>query len=262
MPRPVDPALFVRAGALGDFVLSLPVLAALTTLGPVHVVTAPRYAPLLPPGATPIPGEWMWRGGPPPARYRLAVAFSPTTTEALRAAGIAEVRAVAPRPPPGIHAVDHYASVLAGLVDVDRRPRVEAPAGVPVARNDDRPIVLAPGSGGAEKRWPIARWRRVADAIGSARPGARVVWVRGPDEADEDWPVDAACPDLVELVALASSCRAWLGPDAGPSHLAAAVGARVGVVFGVTDPACWAPVGARVWPWDIEPVALAAWATA
>ncbi|MES2640975.1 MAG: glycosyltransferase family 9 protein [Myxococcota bacterium] len=255
----MQPTLFVRAGALGDFVLSLPVLQALTTMGPVHVVTTPRYAPLLPAGATLVAGDWIWRGDPPPVPYGLAVTFSPTAADALVSSGLTNVRSVASRPPPGVHAVDHFASVLLGVATVDRTPRVRAPD-----RNTghDRPIVLAPGSGGAEKRWSIARWRAVADAIEAARPGARVVWVRGPVEFEEDWPVDAVCPDLAGLVALAASCRVWLGPDAGPSHLAAAVGAPVGVVFGVTDPACWAPVGARVWPWDIDPVTIASWATA
>ena len=246
--------LFARAGALGDFVLSLPVLRALTTLGPVHVVTDPRYAPLLPPGATLVPGDWIWRGAAPPHAYTVAVAFSPTTAEALRAVGL-PVRAVAPRPPPGVHAVDHYAGVLVGLdVVLDRRPRVPVPVAAPPLV---RPVVLAPGSGGKEKRWPLERWRRVADAL-----GVPVVWVSGPVEAEEDWPVDAVCPDLPGLVALAAGCAAWLGPDSGPSHLAAAAGARVGVVFGVTDPACWAPVGSVVWPWDTAPDALAAWAVA
>lgn len=249
--------LFVRAGALGDFVLSLPVLRALTTIGPVHVVTTPRYAPLLPRGATLVSGDWLWRGDPPPAVYRLAVTFSPTAADALRAAGVPNVLTVAPCPPPGVHAVDHFASVLENaeldhLWAVDRTPRVD----VPPFAGADRPVVLAPGSGGAAKRWPIERWRAVAALL-----GAPPVWVRGPVEADEDWPIHAVCPDLEGLLALAASCSAWLGPDSGPSHLAAAVGAPVGVVFGVTDARCWAPVGARVFSWDTEPAALASWAT-
>lgn len=252
-----QPTLFVRAGALGDFVLSLPVLRALASIGPVHVVTTPRYAPLLPRGATLVSGDWLWQGGPPPAAYRLAVAFSPTAADALRAAGVPNVLAVAPCPPPGVHAVDHFASVLEGaaidgLGAVDCTPRVDVPPFV----GAERPIVLAPGSGGATKRWPIERWRAVADLL-----DVPPVWVRGPVEAGEDWPIHAVSPDLEGLVALAASCRAWLGPDAGPSHLAAAVGAPVGVVFGVTDATSWAPVGARVFPWETEPTALASWAS-
>ncbi|MDP2312617.1 MAG: glycosyltransferase family 9 protein [Pseudomonadota bacterium] len=254
---PGDPILFVRAGALGDFVLTLPVLRALTMVGPVHVVTSQRYSVLFPPGATLVSGEWLWRGAAPPVAYPVAVAFSAVTAEALRAAGVREVLSVAPRPPPGVHAVDHYAGVLDGLVAVDRAPRVAA---APDPTVHGAPVVLAPGSGGAEKRWPFERWRQVAGLLEAA--GVPVVWVRGPDEAGEDWPVDARCPDLPGLAALAASCRAWIGPDAGPSHLAAAVGARVGVVFGVTDPACWAPVGAQVWPWDVDAVTIAAWAGA
>ncbi|MBA2320807.1 MAG: hypothetical protein H0V89_06595, partial [Deltaproteobacteria bacterium] len=53
---------------------------------------------------------------------------------------------------------------------------------------------------------------------------------------------------------------AWLGPDSGPSHLAAAVGTRTGVVFtGATDPRSWAPLGATVWRAEVEPAEIARW---
>jgi len=256
-----EPVLVVRRAALGDFVLTLPVIRALTTIAPVFVVTHARYAPLLPPGATLHDDTWLWRGVPPPLPFARAFAFGDVAAEALRAVNLA-VHAVAPRPAPGVHAVDHYAGVLTGVPLPEgafvRAPRVDwAPAPGPAA------VILAPGSGGATKRWPLDRWRRVADALGDRGVAAR--FVRGPDEADEPgWPPDAVCPDLPGLLGLAAGCRAWLGPDSGPSHLAAAVGApgRVGVVFGPTDPATWAPVGARVWPWDTSPADLAAWAGA
>lgn len=243
-------SLVVRRAALGDFVLTLPVLRALTTLGPVHVATHARYAPLLPPGAVLHDDAWLWRGDPPPIRFDRAVAFGGVAAEAVAATGI-PTRATTPRPPPGVHAVDHYATVLD--LPYDRRPRVHV-APDPTARGR---VVLAPGSGGREKRWPLDRWRAVADRL-----PAPPIWVRGPDEIDEPgWPDDARCPDLPALAALAAGCDAWLGPDAGPSHLAAAVREdpdAVGVIFGPTDPTAWAPVGARVWPWNVDPADLAA----
>jgi ADP-heptose:LPS heptosyltransferase len=117
-------------------------------------------------------------------------------------------------------------------------------------------VVLAPGSGGVHKRWPLDRWRAVAGALG--RAGVPVRWVRGPDEVEEGgWPSDAVAPDLPGLCALAAAAGAWAGPDAGPSHVAAAVGAPAFIVFGPTDPAEWAPPAATVLPWDVEPLALA-----
>jgi ADP-heptose:LPS heptosyltransferase len=249
----VTPVLFARAGALGDFVLTLPVLRALTTRGPVHVVTDARYAPLLPPGAVRVDAPWLFAGRPAPVGYAFGVAFSPTMAGCMRASGLPAVHDVAPRPPPGVHATAHYASVLAGVLGpFDLVPHV---AIAPDPTITDAPVVIAPGSGGAEKRWPMARWRAVAAALADLP----VRWVRGPVEADEAWPVDAIAPDLPTLAALAAAAGVWLGPDAGPSHLAAAVGAPVGVVFGVTDPACWAPPGARVWAWDVAADVIAEW---
>lgn len=244
--------LVVRRAALGDFVLTLPVITALTTLGPVQVLTERRYAPLLPPGVGWGSDDLLWRGALP-AGIRIAVAFSPAVAEALRTAGVPDVRQVAPLPPPGVPAGSHYARVLDGLGLTVAPPRI-AP---PTRPGPDAPIVIAPGSGGRSKRWPLARWRAVAERITDP-----IVWVRGPDEEEEEtWDVPAVSPDLRGLVALAGRAGAWLGPDAGPSHLAAAVGAPTGVVFGPTDPKVWAPTGARVFPWDADPGDIAGWAT-
>jgi hypothetical protein len=280
---PDSPSLVVRRAALGDFVLTLPVMEALATLGPVHVVTHARYAPLLPPGARIVDDAWLWAGAPAPVAYERGFAFGSIAAEALRNAGIREVHAVPPRPPAGVHAADHYAGVLPPGLRAGP-PRVTVVSDASVADG----VVIAPGSGGREKRWPLARWLAVAQRL-----SLPVVWVRGPDEQEEaGWPPDAISPDLRALCALAACCRAWLGPDSGPSHLAAAVRrgawggepvlrgsggaaaggvagggeppaprgpASVGVVFGPTDPANWAPPGARVFGWDTPPEALAAW---
>lgn len=240
----------LRKAALGDFVLTLPVIDALTTMGRVHVATHPRFAALLPPGVSLVDDDWVWTRRR--HAYDLAITFSASAAEALRVAGVPEVRHVAPRPPPGVHALDHYAGVLDGAPFGP--PRI-----VPTVGEEHPPfVVIAPGSGGAEKRWPIARWRAVAEQI-----PAPVVWVRGPVEVDEPrWP-DAEAPDVAGLIALAARSAAWLGPDAGPSHLAAAVylgqgrdPARASVVFGPTDPSNWAPLGAQIWPWNAEPHAI------
>jgi ADP-heptose:LPS heptosyltransferase len=66
--------------------------------------------------------------------------------------------------------------------------------------------------------------------------------------------------DLGGLTALGTHCRAWIGPDSGPSHLVAAVGARVGVVFvGATDPKQWAPPGAKVFGPAASATEISSW---
>lgn len=253
--RPV--AVVVRNGALGDFILTLPVIDTLLARGfDVRVACPERYRVLLPVGASHLAGRWPFEPSPEidPAVIDVAVAFSSVTDASLRALGIANVRTVTPRPPDGVHAADHYARVLSPRAV--GRPSVHVEG---ARAGGDAPVCIAPGSGGREKRWPLARWRAVHERL--IEVGVPVVWLAGPDEEDTDvWPVPPVSPDLRGLCERAATAGCWLGPDAGPSHLAAATGTPTGVVFGPTDPGQWAPAGARVFPWSISPAEVAAWA--
>ena len=250
-----------RTGALGDFVLTLPVLDRLADDGPLTVVAPLRYRAFFGRAA-----EWVdadgaaltaWFAGRVTRTERWGVAWTATAADALRACGVARVTLGPTLPAPGVHAADSLWEPLCERFGArDRDPRINtSPSSDPAA-----PVVLAPGSGGAAKRWPLDRWRAVASRLN--RP---VLWVGGPNERDEGgWGIPRRDDlDLAGLVALAGRCAAWLGPDSGPCHLARAVGARVGVVFGhASDPTQWAPLGATVFRWDIAPERIADWANA
>ena len=102
-PVPGDgPILFVRSGALGDFCLTLPVLAALCDTGRrVDVVCEPRFGALAQRllrgrihalfDAGGLASLWMF-GGVDPVGYATAIAYSEGYAEGLRAAGVPEVR--------------------------------------------------------------------------------------------------------------------------------------------------------------------------
>lgn len=231
--------LFVRGGALGDFVLTLPVLAALIEAGhTVDVACDRRWAPLLR-FVGPVRRVWdvhgaevLWmHGGRDPVGYGFAVAFSSIDLP------IADVRRVAARPPPGVSAAEHFASVY----PCDPGWRLPVP---PIRA--DRPIVVAPGSAGPAKVWP--RWAEVIARLPEA------VVVGGPNE-----PWATYRPDLLELAGLLASARVVLASDSGPAHLAARVGTPVGIVFGPTDPRTWAPRGATPFPWEVESDKVVAW---
>lgn len=228
-----------RAGALGDFVLSLPVIAAAAAEHEVDVACDRRWWPLLDP--LPVGRRWdagglesLWmHGGRDPVGYDLGLACSAVELP------IRALRRVAPRPPPGMPAWRHFAS----LYPCDPGWRL------PVAPlRADRPVVVAPGASTAAKVWP--RWAEVAEALGA-------VLVGGPNEPGMAWR-----PGLAELAALFASASAVLASDSGPAHLAARVGARTAVVFGPTDPAVWCPHGASAFGWDVEVGSLVAWARA
>lgn len=266
------PVLFVRGGALGDFVLTLPVLDELLRAGvPVDVACAPRHRPLLDRrGLPPVRrvwdaggGEALWmHGGRDPVGYGAAFVFGRAFAEGLAGSGIPEVRWVEARPPAGVPAGAHFARVLDGVPGVGA-PGAPQVFGAPGDPEEGGFVVIAPGSGGAEKRVSLATWERVAGGLEAARPDLRVRWVAGPLEAGEPWATEV--PDLAGLVDRATRAAAWLGPDSGPSHLAAAARRGAGrdpgdvyVWFGPTDPAVWAPEGASVVRGDLDPDALVA----
>ncbi len=271
----------VRAGALGDFVVSLPVIAALIEAGfAVDVVITARFAPLLPRGVARVLDVggaeflWFYAGQTPPdglGPWQLGLAFSAATAEAMRTHGVPEVR-LAPALQPGSPASAQFMEMLkspwlpsSGGAAREFTARHTPLIAVDVAPVPPGTVLLGPGAGASAKRWPLTRWKDVARALRAQGVGS-IVAVRGPEEREEHgWgalgvPVES--PGLGDTASLAAGAAVWLGPDSGPAHLAAAVGIRVGVVFGPTDATIWAPPGAHVFDWSATPEAVAAWVVA
>jgi ADP-heptose:LPS heptosyltransferase len=93
----------------------------------------------------------------------------------------------------------------------------------------------------------LERWWALRRALEELRPARPVVVVGGPLEA---WATEK--PDLEGLIGLAASASAWIGPDSGPTHLAARLGAPTFAVFGPSDAGTWAPPGAEVVAFEAE----------
>ena len=113
-------------------------------------------------------------------------------------------------------------------------------------------VVLQPGAGSAAKVWPgfaaLAHRLRAAGIPVAALAGPAdgpVVQALLEAGALEESSVVRHWP-LSEIAALLSLARALVGNDSGPTHLAAAVGCPTVALFGPTDPALWAPLGAHV----------------
>jgi hypothetical protein len=116
------------------------------------------------------------------------------------------------------------------------------------------PVVIHAGAGGEAKRWPMERWRALADAISTER-STGVVALAGEAEREKFTDRDAAAfaqmggRYVFELETLADQIRRaslFIGCDTGPTHLAAQLGVPTLALFGPTDPGAWAPVGPAV----------------
>ena len=275
-------------GALGDVMLSLPMLAALpfrfraeslTLVGNPTVLRLLANQPFVAEIRDLNQADWagLWLD-PPEVPKRLArfvlshrsgVVLTrrpddPAVT-GLKRLGLDPVLAVPSRPPEGqkIHLTDHMFASL-GIRPTGGRITI-LPTDQDLAQSrsllldlglDKRPwLALQPGSGAAEKNWPVENWLALAGAIRKDL-GLAPVFLLGPAEerlAERIFQGTAESgahvvrnPDLGVAAGLLCLGRGFAGHDSGMTHLAACLGCPTLAVFGPTDPAFWAPRGPKV----------------
>lgn len=264
--------LFFHYGALGDFVLTLPMLRRLN--GPVTVISAwPRaaLATRLIAAVSPMDIQ-LWefmrlhaQGGPTSVSPAVAELFEKavnlisfiSTGEDDWARNVARLAPQAkrifidPRPPDGF--TGHLGDWLTQQA-TEQGLTLRPPVDPPFLGDHAGPIAIHPGSGGEAKCWPIERYETLIDQLN--RRGQPVMTLLGETEA-ERWPDDVmqrwqmqrgakVFGSLDELhIALTGAC-AYVGNDSGPTHLAAQLGLPTVALFGPTDPTLWAPVGPGV----------------
>ena len=182
--------------------------------------------------APPVPDSGASSGGP--VWRHLLASLAPLTA---RAGGRAERALVAPVAVPA--AWRARARDALGAIGV-------APA---------RPVLLVhPGAGGHDKRWPLERFVETIAALGDEHA---LVLHEGPADHDAvatlaarlaalgagGVPTRLVEPDLPLLAGALAEARAYLGGDSGVSHLAAAVGAAAVIAFPPATRELWAPWG-------------------
>ncbi|HEX8910858.1 MAG TPA: glycosyltransferase family 9 protein [Humisphaera sp.] len=285
--------LIFHSGALGDFVLSWPLVMALGRVfaqSRIFVVTH-RQKGLLAERALRVEsldadaGGWhglFAEGGaanlPPLVQRMLAGAHAVAGFVAdaqsswvrnVRAlAAGADVVPLAAHPPAGFsgHHTDFLVQQLApqviwqqGVVQMLASVRQRGLGITPVAGG---PVVLHPGAGSPAKCWPVERYLELAGRLKAA--GRPVRFVLGEVERDR-WPAadvarlsaagELRQPDtLVGLMDALAGASAFVGNDSGPGHLAGFLGLPTVSLFGPTDPARWQPVGPRVTVLRREPI--------
>ena len=110
-------------------------------------------------------------------------------------------------------------------------------------------IVIHPGSGGEAKRWPLERFLQLGERL-NALSSSPVLFIVGPDDLMVANEITSATtienPSLSHLAGILSCCRLFVGNDSGVSHLAGLLGVPSVVVFGPTDERVWRPCGPYV----------------
>jgi heptosyltransferase-2 len=287
MPPAASPnhILVIRGGAIGDFILTLPVLAALWRCYPgarLAVLGRPSIAALAQAGGLAdevrcvegrrLAGFFVHEGDLDPefasffARFDLVVSYlyDPEAVFRRNLARCSRARFIAGphRPDESVptHATEAYLKPLEqlGIVGADPVPRlhIDAPC-PPVGTPDLRPapcVALHPGSGSERKNWPEERWDGLIRHLLEAT-AFDVLLVGGEAEGGR---LDrlatgrrssrlrvAQNMPLVNLAQELSGCVAFAGHDSGISHLAAALALPGVILWGDSAEAVWRPVSDR-----------------
>jgi heptosyltransferase-2 len=280
MSRPQGRILVIRGGAIGDFLLTLPVLAALRAQFPqawLEVLGYPHIAQLAHANgladavrsidARPLAGFFAQGASLDPelARYfgefAVIVSFLYDPDEVFKSNVARCSRAqfiVGPhRPDEKLkeHATEVYLRPLERLAifGADPVPQLRQPPRPPA----EAPPTLAvhPGSGSERKNWPEAKWVELLGCVVRATEH-RLLLVGGEAEGGRLERLAAGLPrergemfrnrPLIELAQRLGGCAGFIGHDSGISHLAAAVGLPVLVLWGDTEEAIWRPLGNNV----------------
>lgn len=264
--------VFFHYGALGDFVLTLPMLRRVT--GRTTLVSAWERASLasrLIDSVNPMDIQ-MWefirlhaKGGPTSVSPAIGELFGQANhivsfvsnggddwaANVARLAPQAKRIFIDPRPTDDFtgHVCDWHQKQAE-----DQGLKLSDPIEVDHGGCAEGPVVVHPGSGGVDKCWPIERYEGLIDAL--TERGLRVLPLLGEAEA-ERWPGDRldhwarsmgakVFGTLQELYGTLAGASAYIGNDSGPTHLAAQLGLPTVALFGPTDPRRWAPVGPAV----------------
>ncbi len=117
-----------------------------------------------------------------------------------------------------------------------------------------RPIIgIHPGATWPAKKWLPERFAELIDLL-TARLRAQVLMVAGPNDTETARTVLTQCTapvkvvrslPLRQLAAVISHCSLFIANDAGPMHIAAAVGTRTIGLFGPGEENIWFPYAAE-----------------
>jgi heptosyltransferase-2 len=270
--------LVIRGGAIGDFILTLPVFAALRKQFPdarLEVLGYPHIAQLALAGgladdvksieARALAGFFARDGrldGSLADYFAgfaiiLSYLYDPDGIFQENVASCSKAQFIAAPHRPDekltLHATEVFLKPLERLAIYDAYP-------APFLSINHHPssinqLALHPGSGSERKNWPEENWMRLIQHLQTATK-FNFLLVGGEAEAERLRRLAgvfhanrlelAQCLPLVELARRLRSCLGFIGHDSGISHLAAAAGLPVLVLWGDTNERVWHPRGERV----------------
>ena len=270
--------LVIRGGAVGDFILTLPVLAALRRHYPeyrlevlgypsiaalavaggladdVSAVESPRFAGLFVPN-----GSWPDEAGAWFSGFESIISYlhDPQGVFQANVARCSPARFVAgphrPDEGEGVHAAELLLRPLQalGIRGADAQPRLALPGALIAPRR----LALHPGSGSERKNWPESKWAELLKLL-AAQSALDFLLIGGEAEGDRCARLADVLPPgrveaarnlpLVELARRMKGCAGFIGHDSGITHLAAALDLPGLALWGETVLTTWRPRSERM----------------
>jgi len=273
--------LVIRGGAIGDFILTLPAIAALRqqfpeahleVLGYTHIVQLAEAGGLVNRvhaiDARGLAGFFARNGELSKelcdyfSEFNIIISYLYDPDEIFKTNIARCSRAqfiVGPHRPDESarhHATEVFLKPLERLAiyDADQVPRLSLVVEETAPPNGSM-IALHPGSGSARKNWPEARWKELLFSLASDN-SFNLLLVGGEAEGEqlENYakllPTDrvrvARSLPLKELARQLKDCAGFIGHDSGITHLAAAVGLPTLALWADTNVSIWRPLGNNV----------------
>lgn len=269
--------LVIRGGAIGDFILTLPVLAALRNKFPhsrlellavpsvaaiavefgladrVHDLNSLTFTPLFSPTGTCSPKTVAWLSS-----FGLIISFAHDPAHILETnlRKLSNAHMIVGSHRPVESSTEHASVQLSKSVrELTRFPFDVGNWTLDVERSPSNIIAIHPGSGSPQKNWPQDRWRALLNRLVSTTDDSFLI-IGGEAERDILPALANIIPGsrrqialevpLVELAHQLKSCRLFIGHDSGITHLAAVLGLDCIVLWGPTNEQLWRPLGPNI----------------
>jgi len=278
--------LIIRPGAIGDTLLTFPVIAALRVAYAAEQVMLVGNAAVLPLALTSgivedvaDYGQLQWSELFSSDGIHAAATLSllaqtdlvicwlrdseGIVRHNLQQAGIKHIVIAAGRPVEGRQI--HIVRYLAETVGLPIHTVDAASWQLSLPKRDSRLnettqsiVAIHPGSGGARKCWPVTAFAEVIERLWQR--GYAILLLAGPADHERlstlrqslSLPPEPTMlqvlvdAPLIEVAHQLRQCKCYLGNDSGITHLAAMLGIPTVALFGPSDPTIWRPVGPNV----------------
>ncbi len=277
--------LIIRGGALGDFILTIPVLYSLRKSFPqthIELMANPSFIPLardyINKGES-IEKNSIWNffceEGELPhglknyfSNFDIIILLRPDSEgifrKNLERSGVKNIIYKDPvSVPDNIHISRYLIDSLLplGITANSYKPNISFTYGELKFAEEffkkngltENVTAIHPGSGSEKKNWMIERFAEVANIL--LKKGIKIILISGTaDEKQKNRfldlvnynPVIAEKLPLMKLSAVLKRCKFYIGNDSGITHLSALTGVNTFAIYGHTNPAVWNPSGKNV----------------